>query len=920
MVTNQDKGVHIVGNKKERNFRMRKFKKALAFALASAMIVSVVPVSAATSNTATSGKSTIYAYTLTNDASAANRQTWIKTTTKTGYTVKYFNQTASIVSLNKTSGKVVAKKAGTAKIKVNFYKNGKYVASKVVSIAVKTAPVAKGIKLEKDTLTVGETTKVTTSNDAKVYCYSADKSVVTVNKTTGEVTAVGAGTTKIAVRNTVTMKRVYVDVTVNAEFAAKQTGSKEITVTGSNFTTESKISIVKGSQTVTFDAKNVVIDSEGKTMKIVTNSNILDAEYKVTVDGKEATFKGEASKVAKIEAGDLAIADGTTTLPATASGTAIVNYTVTNQFGEDITKTTTVDVSSNRLKSSSTTNTGKIELNVVTGDKEGDLIPLVIIEKTSVTTLSKNVKLSAQAAITEFSVKGLYNKDGKTYTEDTAKTDDFYLLLSVKDQYGNSMKAADVDLKSGNDLIVSVAAGVTGLDKVLDKDCTVEDKTVDGVQYVAVKLGKSVEGKVVSAGTATVTFISKKSGKVATGTVTVADGIKVDKLTVTPSDLVLADQKNRFEFTAVDTYGNTIEDVNVLNKLKFPVTDSTGKGTFKFVKDANTGKVYLEYDATGVTTGIKAVVFITSTNQPLTVQFNVQAAAAATTIVGVKDVATGIVSGQSVVFEAKNIKFEDQYGQEYTKEVTSGLTYELEAGKDVFTGSNGSYTATKSGDQKLTITYEEGTVKSQYTVTLSSRSLDDLGSFKVEAKNMAKVTTADAATDITSKLTVTGTASDGTVITLPATAYTAYVNGNDASAVSGSALGFADSKKETKDVNVSVIIGNKAGTEVTATVKASNTTPVATTVSVNGTTTLSKGTAFTAADAISALKVVDQYGDLITATDIARVKFTGLQNSDTVTNNNTKNAAVTVNSDVNSITVDYTFDSGLTYTATFGVQ
>ena len=31
---------------------MRKFKKALAFALASAMIVSVVPVSAATSNTA----------------------------------------------------------------------------------------------------------------------------------------------------------------------------------------------------------------------------------------------------------------------------------------------------------------------------------------------------------------------------------------------------------------------------------------------------------------------------------------------------------------------------------------------------------------------------------------------------------------------------------------------------------------------------------------------------------------------------------------------------------------------------------------------------------------------------------------------------------------------------------------------------
>ena len=894
---------------------MRKFKKALAFALASAMIVSVVPVSAATSNTAKAGKKVIYTYTVNKGATKDAKQTWIKTTTKKGYTVKLVNKTKKIVSL--TGKKVVAKKAGTAKINVNFYKGKKYVATKAVKITVKKAPTATGIKLEKDTLNVGETTKVVHSGTAKVNCFSADTSIVTVNKTTGEVTAVAPGTTKIAVRNTVTKKRVYVDVTVNAEFGAKQTGAKTITVTGANFTKESKIEITKGSQTVTFDAKNVTIASDGKAMEIVTNSNIMDAEYKVKVDDKEATFKGEASKVAKIESGENAIANKTTTLPATTSGAAIVNYTVQNQFGEDITKSTTVTVSSNRLKSSATTTSGQIELNVVTGDKEGDLIPVVIIETKTGTTLSKNVKLSAQSAITEFSVNGVYNKDGKTYTEDTAKTDDFYLLLQAKDQYGNNIKVSDVDLKNETDLMLSVVPVLTNFDKVLTKYCTIENKTVNGVEYLAIKLARSTDANTVKAGTASVMFISKKSGKVAQGTITIADGVKVDKLTVTPSDIVLAGQKNKFEFTAVDTYGNAIEDLTVLNSLKLPTSDEN-KGTFKFVKDAKTGKAYLEYDATGVTPGVKAVVFITATNQPLTVQFTVQEAAKATTIVGVKDIPTGVVVGETITITGSSIKFEDQYGQELTKTVNTGLDFDLEPGKNVFEKkSEGVFEATKSGNQKLTITYKEGNVESTYTVTLTASALDELSNFKVEAKNMAKV---EDTTDITGKLTVTGTASDGATITLPASKYTAYVNGNDASAVSGSALGFTKDKTETKDVNVSVVIKNKLGTEVKATVKASNATPVATTVTLKETAVIKTNTEFTAKKAIEALKVVDQYGDTMTATNIARVKFSGLQDTDAVNHNNTKSASVKVGTKTSSVVVDYTFDNGLTYTATINVN
>ena len=292
---------------------MRKFKKALAFALASAMIVSVVPVSAATSNTAKAGKSTIYY-----NGNASYKSTWVKTTTKKGYTTKLFNQNAKVATLNKKTGKVTAKKAGTAKIKVNFYKSGKYVGNKIVKISVKKAPVAYGIKLENATLNVGETTNVVTSNGVKVNCYSADKSIVTVNKTTGKVTAVAPGTTKIAVRNAYTSKKVYVDVTVNAEFAAKQTGAKKITVTGNNFTKDTKVEVKRGNTTVDIDTAKTEVASDGRTIILTTKSTISAAEYTVTAGDKTTKFTGEVSKVTTLEVSDEAIASADTTLPVAA--------------------------------------------------------------------------------------------------------------------------------------------------------------------------------------------------------------------------------------------------------------------------------------------------------------------------------------------------------------------------------------------------------------------------------------------------------------------------------------------------------------------------------------------------------------------------------------------------------------------------
>ena len=115
---------------------MRKFKKALAFALASAMIVSAVPASAAAkTNSAKGTKTTIYTYTVdkSKQGNGNNKKSWIKVTTKKGYTYKLVNKTKDIVSSISKTG-FEAKKPGTAKINVNFYKNGKYVETKSVKI------------------------------------------------------------------------------------------------------------------------------------------------------------------------------------------------------------------------------------------------------------------------------------------------------------------------------------------------------------------------------------------------------------------------------------------------------------------------------------------------------------------------------------------------------------------------------------------------------------------------------------------------------------------------------------------------------------------------------------------------------------------------------------------------------------------
>lgn len=930
---------------------MRKFKKALAFALASAMIVSAVPASAAAkTNSAKGTKSTIYTYTVdkSKQGNPNNKRSWIQVTTKKGYTYKLVNKTTSIVSLTKT--RVEAKKAGTAKINVNFYKNGKYVETKSVKITVKKAPMIGAVTLNKSEITVGETATVSNAGKGTAYFYSSNKDVATVDKKTGEITAKAAGTTTITAVNTITKARVKLDLTVNAQFAAKQSGAKEITVTGNGFTKDTKLSVKRGNTTVDIDTTKVEVSSDGKTIIIPVKSTISAAEYTVTAGDKTATFKGEASKVSAIDVSDVAVVDKGVTLPiasnATASG-ATIAYTVKNQFGEDITKTT--NVQANVTRKSETPSQGKLKVSLNAYDKAGDEITVVFIYTETGLSVTKNVKISNAATANEVTVKGIYNESNKELTEDTMNgKNTFYLLLDVVDQYGNNM--ANNSFKVGtdmeSDLIASAAPGATNV--TLDtKNATV--KTVDGKEYVAVPL-TFADTKNEKAGTGTVSVVLiTKLGQSFTGSFEVKAGTKVDTFTAAPSDVVIAGKETVFDFTALDTYGNDISEKVTKEMFAQSTQDSlfTSKdsGYFKFVKDSKTGKNQLVFDGTGIenATADRVVVasFITATNKVVNVQFTVKADAKPVSLESKDDFGMIASNERTSELNAKDVKVTDQYGTNYTfKEFSAkpsdtaksddyALVIERTSGDDVTlttsTGEKAVFTAAedKVGTTTFTLSLYKGAEKlSSEEFSIVTKKLDDVvtSASDVTITDMPKMYY-KSERDLTVKAKV-----NGMEVTLEAgTDYRVLTNDVDTgNVVSGGAINTSASKAEVAG-KYTVIIGNTAGTEITKDVTVCTAAPKAATAEVKDDaeklTTADKLTV-NLETVLKRLTVKDQYGatmdtekDLLTT---ARVAFSDYGDN-TPVDNNTASASVTLPAN-SSVTAKVTFAGGYTFTTTIVVS
>ena len=719
-------------------------------------------------------------------------------------------------------------------------------------------------------------------------------------------------------------------MTVVAALSAKQTGAKQITLTLGKAVSEAPaVTVKKGAVTLSLATKDgVTLSSDGKTIVLTTNAPITADKYTITIGDNITELTGEASKVVSIEVtGEELVLAASAANPMVSNDTATAAYVVKNQFGEDVSKNATIASGDAKITATS----GTVTYKAAGGEKVGDAVAVVLYDTTTGVSTSKVLKLSNKSVISSLTLKGIYNKDGKTLSEDTNLTNDaFYILLEAKDQYGKAVTATG----SYTDVVVNLVPGLTGttLAGAFTK------VTVDGTDYLGIRINGTP-----AVGTASTIIIAKSNGQSVTATYSVADGVKVDTFDFSVPEMVVAGEKVNFEFSATDTYGNAVTDVAKLNAM-------TGTHTnFSFEKGKD-GKAVLVYDVTAkssqTTDTIESAMFITKTNKVVTKTFTLKAAATPKAITNVKDVAISALNAtdNKITIKPENIVVEDQYGREMkAADVKKAIdaTTTAEAAAQLFTISGASTGASNNTNLEFTVKAGKdagtetitlklnGVADSDYTVTLSTVDQKTIKSY--ELADIATVYT--NGTDATSgdylrAVTVNGILADGSKVVVPATEYNVITSANitySAGKIGAVAnlknTGKALEKVDEATEKVTVVI-NATAEELTKDVKISKAAPAVASAKLDGVDeiTLTAGDEVSIAKLVAngKIKVTDQYGvESAFAADTNRLSITEVSDTTnvTVTNNGLSSATTAMSATGNyTATAKITFASGYTFT------
>lgn len=360
---------------------------------------------------------------------------------------------------------------------------------------------------------------------------------------------------------------------------------------------------------------------------------------------------------------DVAVVDNTTT-PTEAT----VAYQVKNQYGEDITKTTSLETNSAAVTAVNGTVTID-DLDAGGAEKKvGDKLPITLIHVDSAKSATQVVTLTAAASVSEVEVKGIYNKDGKALNEDSKVADGFYLLVDLKDQYGNALTATGV----ATDLIVAESnPTVVGLEGTAPA-VTLTSLTIDGKKQLAVKIDA-----ISKAGESQVTLISKTSGKSAAYNVVVAETTRADVVQLSTPALAVANEDVLIPVSVLDKEGKAITDPKVLNNATKGVTLNLS-AEFVTKDDA----LFVKVPKSEVPTkGVYSLLAQSATNKVATLTINVKEEAEATVIRGLNSkVSSTIKAGATKDIDAKDLVVEDQYGRVMD---SADLKAALTAGKKI---------------------------------------------------------------------------------------------------------------------------------------------------------------------------------------------------------------------------------------------
>lgn len=443
---------------------------------------------------------------------------------------------------------------------------------------------------------------------------------------------------------------------------------------------QASFSVKKGTTKVNV-AKTIVAD-DNQSVQLVLSGTLTEGEYTVDVTGlADKTLSGsvkvENEKVDKIEilSEYAPVVDDLNDDEYIAT----VGYRVLNQYGEDITSSDLADeIEWTTAKGSKVwdNDEGTLFIASYDGFKIGDKVVLTGVNKESNTVGTKTVTISEIAAAKTVKFDGIYNKDGKEF-DSTYSVEDYVLLFSLTDQYGNAMKeledAKDIVFMSSNPSLIK------------------EGKVVEGQGANKDQLGLTfVPGDNYSkGGTATITAVSKSFGTKFTFDVTVKAKATLDTFTLLqPTDIVVQGETAKIPFKAVDQYGNVLTKYEDLKEyVRFldsennvPDIGDANMDTPILKEDCN-GNAYLEYKASETGNHVISAKVI-STDKVSTIQINVKEAAYAATVDSVKDLNTNLAVGASTEIGLENLVIKDQYGRTFDLQNGDYKVFVKEENKD----------------------------------------------------------------------------------------------------------------------------------------------------------------------------------------------------------------------------------------------
>ncbi|WP_100401513.1 hypothetical protein [Bacillus sp. FJAT-42315] len=721
----------------------------------------------------------------------------------------------------------------------------------------------------------------------------------------------------------------------------------EVTFNKEFDSSKAKFEVKKGSAVV--NVAKATVSADNKSVQLELASKLFEGEYTVNVTGLteeklSGSVKVENEKVAKIEL----LSENA---PKTAASTATAGYRVLNQYGEDITKSplaVNIDWNAPTGFTAADNNDGVLTITKGSELKVGDKVVVTGINATTNTVVTGTVTVTNEAVTDTVAFKEIYHADGKELVGNSTVSD-YKLLIEAKDQYGNVVKATDVNedilFTSSNESLIKVTTA---------SDNQGKDKNQVGL---TLQFGDNA----VNGGKAIITAISKSTGKVSQYEVGVKAAPKLETFSMTaPAEVVAAGDTVKIPFTAADQYGKAITKAKDLTGVvEFSGTYGANKPEIK--ADAN-GDAYLEYKPDAKGTKIIIASFNGKVSQ---LNLNVVEAAAPVTIEPLKDVTTSVAKDGEVTIGLKNIVVKDEYGR--TVDLKGKLAGTAAEGKYQIVAQDGNGGAVSvagkidADDAKITITgLAKGSEDVTFTLQESKKQDDNSYAFKDVATSPLKVAfstvekaafesyelgTVDvlyadgAETTHQRDLKVYGVKADGSKVQLPSNYYTVITDTNAVNHAAGKLNAkydatdndiFKDKNEVTSKVTV-VVDGAETPVTLTQDVKISKVTPKADKIEFtdavkNGAATVATtalGTDDDSAALKAVLKVTDQYGVAVSS-PTPKITVTNLKDNTDPTTNLTvaKNGTDTV--DIQNAGADDTFTAtyildGQTVTVKFKV-